>query len=277
MDISSSSVQHIKQQSHLLLIDDNPDQLRLLIEILRSKSYRISVAFDGFQGYDRALALAPDLIILDVLMPRMDGFALCRRLKANAATAHIPILFLSSASAIGERLTGLNGGAVDYILKPYEPEEVIARVQIHLALADKTSETGDYHRGIKSESPMDGDNVLVIAAQRELKSHLSITPKMSDIAAKLSINEKRLSRAFRKCLDMTPFEYLRQERMKEAKRLLTTTTLNIVAISQEVGFSSAANFSTAFREYTGMAPSCYRNENNTTNRDHSNDDPLDYS
>lgn len=256
---SKDEVQHIKQQSHLLLIDDNPDQLRLLVEILRSKSYRISVAFDGFQGYDRALSLVPDLIILDVRMPRMDGFALCRRLKANTATAHIPILFLSSAGALDERLTGLSGGAVDYILKPYEPEEVLARVQIHLTLA--ASKTGEVDSDTDSSTgePMDDDAVLVHAAQRELRSNLAKTPRLVDIAAKLGVNERRLSRAFRKTLDMTPFEFLRQERMTEACRLLTETKLNIVAISQEVGFSSAANFSTAFREYTDMAPSCYRN------------------
>jgi|SRR5690554_639298 len=91
------------QQPRLLLVDDNPEQLRLLVEALRTKSYRISVAFDGFQGYDRAVSIVSDLIILDVHMPRMDGFALCRRLKANAATAHIPILYLSSDSEVDQK------------------------------------------------------------------------------------------------------------------------------------------------------------------------------
>lgn len=262
MSNPDSNIQYEVQQSHLLLIDDNPDQLRLLVEALRGNAYRVSVAFDGFQGYDRALSLVPDLIVLDVRMPRMDGFALCRRLKANAATAHIPILFLSSADAIDERLTGLSGGAVDYILKPFEPEEVLARVQIHLSLAARYTAKADKRLSVELNSPMDDDAVLVRAAQQELDEHLSITPRLIDIAEKLGTNERRLSRAFRKTLDRTPFEYLRQVRMREACRLLIETPLSIVAISQEVGFISAANFSTAFREHTGMAPSHYRNINN---------------
>lgn len=245
-------------QPRLLLVDDNPEQLRLLVEALRAKSYRISVAFDGFQGYDRAVSILPDLIVLDVHMPRMDGFALCRRLKANPATAHIPIIFLSSASEVDNRLAGLTGGGVDYILKPYEPTEVVARVQIHLALVAKTEPKTAAHTAGQPATPMDEDSVLVRAVQQELKANLSLTPRLTEIATQLGVNERRISRAFRKCLDMTPFSYLRQERMKKACQLLTETTLSIVVISQEVGFLNAANFSTAFREHTGVSPSDYR-------------------
>lgn len=242
------------EQPHVLLVDDNPEQLRLLIDTLRGCAYRLSVAFDGAQGYDRAVSSMPDLIVLDVRMPRLDGFALCRRLKANVSTAHIPVIFLSSAGDVAEKLTGLRGGAVDYILKPYAPEEVVARVRIHLQLAGKKR----FPASDSVDTVMDDDAVLVRAAQRELQDSLSLTPRLIDIAERLGVNERRLSRAFRKCLDMTPFDYLRQERMKEARRLLTETPLSIVAISEEVGFSSAANFSTAFREHVGVAPSDYR-------------------
>ena len=246
------------QQPRLLLVDDNPEQLRLLIEALRAKSYRISVAFDGFQGYDRAVSIVPDLIVLDVHMPRMDGFALCRRLKANAATAHIPILYLSSDSEVDKKLAGLTGGGVDYILKPYEPEEVVARVQIHLALVAKTTASTTPHTINQPATPMDEDSVLVRAVQQALTVDLSLTPRLVDIATQLGVNERRISRAFRKCLDISPFEYLRQERMKKACQLLAKTTLTVVVISQEVGFANAANFATAFREYSGTSPSDYR-------------------
>lgn len=86
--------------AHLLLVDDDPEQLRLLVEFLRGTSYKLSLAFNGTQGYDRALAVKPDLIVLDVRMPGTDGLALCRKLKANAATTDIPVIFLSSASDV---------------------------------------------------------------------------------------------------------------------------------------------------------------------------------
>ena len=252
-----SHTQPLRQQPSLLLVDDKPEQLRLLVEALRAHAYRISVAFDGFQGYDRAVSILPDLIILDVHMPRMDGFALCRRLKANPATAHIPVLFLSSASEVDTKLAGLTGGGVDYILKPYAPEEVVARVRIHLALVAQSAANVDSARP-ELAAPMDEDSVLVRVVQQALTADLSLTPRLADIATQLGVNERRISRAFRKRLDMSPFEYLRQERMKKACQLLAETTLTIVVISQEVGFANAANFATAFREYTSTSPSDYR-------------------
>jgi len=246
-----------EQQPHLLLVDDDIDQLRLLIELLREKPYRLSIALDGMQGYNLAVSTQPELILLDVRMPIIDGFALCRRLKANSMTADIPVIFLSSAGSLDNKLMGLAGGAVDYILKPYAPNEVAARIKIHLALSGKTAVEPI---AAKTGEQVDEDGVLVCAAQQELRSYLSTTPRLADIANKLNVNERKISRAFRKTLDMTPFEYLRQERMQEACRLLIQTSLSIVVISQKVGFSSAANFSTAFREYTGMAPTDYRRE-----------------
>jgi len=242
------------QQPRLLLIDDDPDQLRLLVEALRGTHYRLSLAMDGMQGYDRAVSILPDLIVLDVRMPRVDGFALCRRLKANAATASIPVIFLSSASDVEQRLTGLVGGGVDYIVKPYDAQEVVARISIHLALSRKAPQVSS----IADAGPTDEDEVLVRAAQRELRFWLSTTPRLSEIADRLGVHERRLARAFQKILGMTLFDYLRLSRMQEAERLLTETSLNMVAISHEVGFSSPGNFSTAFREHAGLSPTIFR-------------------
>src|SRR5690606_16401167 len=108
------------------------DELRLLLEILRNAGFKLSVALDGVKGYSRAIAFVPDLILLDVHLPGLDGFSACRRLKANPATAHVPVIFLSSEHAVDARLTGLRDGGVDYIMKPFVPEEVMARVRIHL-------------------------------------------------------------------------------------------------------------------------------------------------
>ncbi len=114
--------------AHLLVVDDQPDQLRLLIDLLRNAGCRISVGFDGSQAYQRALAISPDLILMDVRMPRMDGFAACRLL---AATPHggIPVIFLTAASDLNERINGLEIGGVDYVLKPFDAAEVLARIR----------------------------------------------------------------------------------------------------------------------------------------------------
>ena len=123
------------QSPHILIVDDDPDQLRLLVAALRNTSYRVSVALDGDQGYARAAALAPDLILLDVSMPGQNGLTVARLLKANSATRAIPIIFLSARADDQERLTGLKAGAVDYIRKPFYIDEILERIRIHLMLS----------------------------------------------------------------------------------------------------------------------------------------------
>jgi DNA-binding response OmpR family regulator len=240
--------------TYILLVDDNLDELKLLIDALRSARFRIGVAMDGMQGYQRALASRPDLIVMDIRMPRMDGFTACRLLAANPDTRDIPIIFLSSLSELGKRLEGLGAGAVDYVIKPFEPDEVVARIQIHLRRVKRFEPNGDVDLGSKADAP------LVQAAIDYLLSHLHDPPTLDGLAKLIGTNEKRLSRAFRESLGKTPFEYLREKRLDLAKRLLTETSLAVNAIAEEVGFTSAANFATAFRQHFGMTPSEHRRE-----------------
>ncbi|MDX9706987.1 MAG: two-component system response regulator [Azospira sp.] len=131
----------------VLVVDDTPDNLLLMNQLLKD-SYTVRVA----NGGERALALAaadtqPDLILLDVMMPDMDGYEVCRRLKANPALAGIPVIFLTAKSEADDERTGLELGAVDYIAKPISPAIVLARVKTHLALkasADFLRDKADY-------------------------------------------------------------------------------------------------------------------------------------
>lgn len=246
----------VLSDAHILIVDDQPDQLRLLIDILRNAGCSISIAFDGAQAYQRALAIAPDLILMDVRMPRMNGFAACRLLAETPETRAIPIIFLTVAGSLDERLEGLDIGGVDYISKPFEPAEVLARVRIHLGRASRQG-PAPAHSPV-SESA--GNNVIVRAAIRHLSARLSDPPTVEQLARLVGTNEKRLSRAFREDLGQTVFEYLRGERLRIAQRLLTTTSLSVANIAEEIGFSSAANFATAFRDRFGVTPSTYRDE-----------------
>jgi DNA-binding response OmpR family regulator len=242
--------------AHLLLVDDQPDQLRLLIDVLRNAGCRISVGFDGSQAYQRALAIAPDLILMDVRMPRMDGFAACRLLAADPRTSAIPVIFLTVAGDLQDRINGLEIGGVDYVLKPFEPDEVLARIRVHLA----RTRGNRYADQEVSVADFTGNSVIVRAAVRHLSQRLNDAPTVEQLARLVGTNEKRLSRAFRDNLGKTVFEYLRDERLRIAQKLLSSTSLSIASIAEEIGFSSAANFATAFRERSGMSPSAYREE-----------------
>lgn len=116
----------------ILVIDDTPENLRFLVDFLSRNSFKVLVAYNGESGLKKAELAQPDLILLDVMMPNMDGFDVCRILKSKLQTKDIPIIFMSALSSTLEKLKGFKLGAADYITKPFQIEEVLARVTTHL-------------------------------------------------------------------------------------------------------------------------------------------------
>ena len=121
-------------QDSILMVDDNPTNLQVLQATLEGRGYRLLAARDGARALVVTAKAEPDLILLDIMMPEMDGFEVCRRLKADPATFEIPVIFLSALEETANKVKGLALGAVDYITKPFQPEEVLARVETHLNL-----------------------------------------------------------------------------------------------------------------------------------------------
>jgi len=127
-------------RASILVIDDTPENIDLLVEILKEE-YRVRAAINGAQGLKIArLTNAPDLILLDIMMPGIDGFEVCRQLKEDPTTSHIPIIFVTAKITTADEIKGFELGAVDYITKPISPPVVLARVKTHLALYDQNRE-----------------------------------------------------------------------------------------------------------------------------------------
>jgi DNA-binding response OmpR family regulator len=247
----------------ILIIDDSREEQRVLTELLRRQQYQVTVALDGQQGYQRALATVPDLILLDVRMPNMDGFSACRLLKANPATERIPVIFLTAMDEPDDRVAGLVLGGVDYVSKPYTPAEVFARVRIHLDLARHAREAGGGAVGLGdapagTPSRHNPGDVLVAAAMRLIGEHLAAALTLVDIARRVGTYEKRLSQVFRQRTGMTVFAYIGEERITRSRQLLSDTDMSVNDIAAQVGFHNPGNFSTAFRERMGVTPSAYR-------------------
>jgi len=118
----------------VLIIDDNPDNLRVAVEHLAAYSFEVRTARDGEAGLRRVRNGTPDLILLDVQMPGIDGYETCRRLKADPDLADIPVIFMTSRSDIRDKVQAFEVGGVDYITKPFESRELLARVRTHLKL-----------------------------------------------------------------------------------------------------------------------------------------------
>ncbi|MBL6985503.1 MAG: EAL domain-containing protein [Methylobacter sp.] len=121
--------------STVLIVDDIPANLGVAVEHLEAHGYRVVIAREGEEGLQRAVFVRPDIILLDVLLPEMDGFEICRRLKANADTRHIPVIFMTALLEEDNKLAGFEAGGVDYITKPLRIGELLARVATHLNLS----------------------------------------------------------------------------------------------------------------------------------------------
>lgn len=122
------------RQNLILIVDDSPTNIKVLFELLQESGFRVLVAKSGESAIDKLQAVKPDLILLDVMMPGIDGFEVCRRLKAAKDTQDLPIIFMTALSDAIDKVKGLSLGAVDYITKPFQHEEVLARVDVHLKL-----------------------------------------------------------------------------------------------------------------------------------------------
>lgn len=250
----------------ILVIDDASFEQFALRDILGSRGYRVSSATDGRQGYEVALLTQPALIVLDFLMDGMDGFATCRLLKANPATASIPVIFLSGADSEGERIEGLTLGAVDFVGKPFSAGELLARIAIHLRLARPagaaatatatatTAPTPD----TAAHASAGADDILVKAVRQLIDGNLAEPFKLDELARRIGSYREKLSRIFLERHGMTVFAYIRERRIAAAAAMLHDTDAGIAEIAMAVGFSNAGNFATAFREKTGMTPGAYR-------------------
>lgn len=236
----------------LLVVDDVAEDRQLLCDFLRQQGYRLYVGSDGHEAYEKALAVQPDLILLDVYMPGCDGMAACRRLKADPRTQHIPVVFLTAANAAEDRVAGLALGAVDYVGKPFDFEEVRLRLRVHLRSQPAPVQGG------ATPGPVSLDEVLFASARQVLEERLDTPPSLAELAKAVGTNTRRLTEAFKRCSGCTVFDFLREERLKEGRRLLADTELEIQSVANLLGYTSAANFSTAFRERFGLTPSDYR-------------------
>jgi len=232
---------------HVLLIDDSTVDLQLLMDLMTLRGLRLSVAFDGERGYDRAVVQQPGLILLDVGLPGMNGYSVCRLLKANPLTQHIPVIFLTVAADLDSRLEGFAAGGADYIAKPFAAQEVLARVGVHLL---RRLPVSDGSTAVIASS----DTVLLTAAQRLLREQLASPPELDVLARQLGSNRRRLNAAFQALCGQPVFGWFREERLRRAHELVCRSSVALSEIAATLGYASPATFSRAFGARYGLPP-----------------------
>jgi DNA-binding response OmpR family regulator len=252
---SPTSSQDFTIDVDILIVDDSPTDLQLLMEMMRKRHFEISIALDGETGYSQAVLLMPRLILVDVCMPGISGYALAYRLKAHPGTREIPLIFLTASNEVDERLKGFSAGACDYIGKPFHAQEVLARIDVHLCRRSPLSSPG-------GDATMDasGDEILVEAAKAILRRSLRKPPSLTELVSELSTNRRRLCDAFQSLSGQSVYGWIREERMRMAWELVAGNDLPLNTIADHLGFSSHANFTRAFRDRYRCIPSELRAE-----------------
>lgn len=242
------------QGTRVLVAEDVADERNLLANYLQQLGCRVFLAVDGRDALLKALVVKPDILLMDIGMPACDGLTVCRMLKEDGATRAIPVIFLTGAALPEERVDGLRAGAVDYVTKPFDFEEIRLRLSIHLPGRDapRPDPDGD----LDDTNPL--DHTLFMLARRILLENLSADIDPVQLAKAIRCNPRRMNEAFRRCVGVTAMEYLREQRMSEARRLLAETSLPVQEVALRVGFSGGANFATAFRERFGASPTAFR-------------------
>lgn len=184
-----NAVKSGKRSDRILLVDDTTANLQLLTNLLTSHGYTVHPASDGELALEFVRSTLPNLILLDIRMPGMDGYEVCRRLKADEKTRNVPIIFISALEEERDKVKGFLAGAVDYITKPFQPEEILARINIHLHLRELTEDleqmvagrTAELHAANAQLQRELTERKQVEAALRQSETLLNVTQKLAKI------------------------------------------------------------------------------------------------
>ncbi len=245
----------------LLIVEDNND-LRSYIRSYLTDDYRISEAIDGEMGLEKSIQKIPDLVISDVMMPKMDGYQLSKQLKTDERTSHIPVILLTAKAAREDKLEGLETGADDFLTKPFDPQELLIRISNLISQREKLKEK--YKSRFVFAEPkaekelLSSDDKFLRKASDFIEQHLSDSDlNVERFAQQMAMSQSQLYRKLKALTDLSPNEMIRSVRLQRAAKLLLNHSGNIAEIAYEVGFSNPSYFSECFQKQFGKLPSEY--------------------
>lgn len=246
----------------LLLVEDNPD-LQIFLQAQLSEFYKVELADNGQEGLEMAQKLSPDLIISDIMMPRMNGIEMLDKLKHETSTSHIPVVLLSARTSIESQIEALKYGADYYITKPFHNQFLLQAVSTLLEKRKKLFEIFVDQKKIIQLEP--GELVITHKDEQFLKEVVRIVEeRMVDtnfnidaVAAQLGMGRSTFFKKFKSLTNIPPVEFVRDIRLKRGKQYLDAGETNISVVAYAVGFSNGKYFSTCFREKFGLSPTEY--------------------
>ncbi len=247
------------ENPQILIVEDNPDVRMHILENLEEE-FLIKEAANGEEGLEKAIESIPDLVITDLMMPIMDGIEMCKKLKTDERTSHIPVIMLTAKANVESKIEGLETGADDYITKPFNIKELIARVKNLIEQRKKLRER--FSRDVKLEPK---DIAITSADEKFLNRAIGIIDEhMGDFEfdartfqEEIGMSRSQLFRKLRALTDQSATEFIRAIRLKRAAKLLEEKFGNVAEITYEVGFNNLSYFAKCFKELFGVSPSDY--------------------
>ncbi len=243
----------------LLLVEDN-DEIRLLLKTCLGNTYAFIEAPDGKAGWEKAVEKVPDLIISDLMMPEMDGLELCAQVKADIRTQHIPFIMLTARAGEENKLGGLKTGADDYLVKPFNRDELNTKVQNLLQLQE------NIRRHIKNTLLTQASPVKVVSAEEQfvLKARKLVEENLNNpamsvewLSGNLNLGREQCYRKMMAVTGLSPSAFIRKIRLQRAAQLLAAKWGPVSQVAYEVGYENLSHFSKAFKEEFGKLPSEY--------------------
>jgi len=244
----------------VLVADDQADIRAFVRRHLEGAGYRVVEAADGEEALDRARKELPDLVVSDVMMPRLDGLGLCRALRSDPETDFLPVLLLTAKAAPEDRLDGLAELCDDYLTKPFDVRELVARVDNLIALRRRLHErfAGAGGDGALGAPPASADDAFVVSVRAAIEAGLPDDAfNVGALADAVGLSRSHLLRKTTELLDATPSDLIRTARLDRAAGLLAARAGTVSEVAYGVGFKSVAHFSNAFLAHTGSRPSAY--------------------
>lgn len=241
----------------VLVIDDNED-IRSYVRILLGKEYRVEEAANGREGLTKARQIMPDAVVCDVMMPVMDGWECCRRLKDEWQTSHIPVMLLTACTLNEQRITGFDCGADAYIEKPFSPDMFRARLRNLLANRQRLQAFFGDKAILAQANVSELDKGFAERFRALIETHIKNSElSVEDIATEMGLGRSQLYRKVKSLTGYSPVELIRVARLKKAAEMLTRTEKTVSEVAYEVGFSTPSYLTKCFRDYFGVSPSDY--------------------
>ncbi len=250
--------QHLLEEvPSLLIVEDNEDVIQY-IQTCVDEDYNTYIARDGAEGILKAKELVPDLIISDIIMPVKDGFELCKEVKSDAITSHIPVVLLTGRDDVDSKLEGLDSGADDYMIKPFNPDELkmrlrnLIRVRRMMQQRYQPSETNSFDSPVSdSQEDLFVENVRKVILDRIDDNEYSI----AQLCRELGMSRTQLHNKLKAVTGRSASLFIRYIRLNESIKLLKQGELNVSEVAYSVGFKDPSYFSRTFAEEFGYPPS----------------------